>query len=124
MENSILKRKITREIEHLISESCANQKSIKTFNTLHIAILKKYYNAATVSIDYHRKRVKMDIIMDDSDYDPQKVNTYIPTLYTNLLFKNLKNFLKSCIEKDDKSIGFYAQLLRSFTQKGKTLTVI
>lgn len=62
--------------------------------------------------------------MDDAYYNPQKVNTYLPTLHTNLLFKNLKEFLKSCIEKDNKSIGFYASLLRSFTQKDITLTVV
>jgi len=39
------------------------------------------------------------------------------TMYTNLIFENLKDFLNSCIDKDTKSIAFYARLLRSFTQK-------
>lgn len=123
MENSTLRMKITSEIESLISKSCASQKATDNFKTLHVALLKKYYNAADVSIDYHRKRVEMDIVMDDTQYDPHKVNTYIPTLHANLLFKNLKDFLKSCIEKDAKSLGFYASLLRTFTQKDVTLTV-
>ena len=123
MENSTLKKKIVLEIENLISRSCANQQATDKFKTLHVALLKKYYNAADVSIDYHRKRVEMDIVMDDYMYDPQKVNTYIPTLHANLLFKNLKNFLKSCIEMDAKSLGFYAGLLRTFTKKDVTLTV-
>lgn len=123
MENSTLRMKITTEIENLISNSCATQQATDKFKNLHIALLKKYYNAADVSIDYHRKRVKMDIVLDDSQYDPQKVNTYIPTLHANLLYKNLRQFLKSCIEKDTKSLGFYASLLRTFTKKDITLTV-
>ena len=124
MENSTLSKRITREIENLISRSCANQQATDEFNTLHVALLKKYYNAADVSIDYHRKRVEMEIVMDDKQYDPKKVNTYIPTLHANLLFKNLKDFLKSCIELDAKSLGFYAGLLRTFTKKDVTLTLV
>ena len=124
MENSTVKRKIAKDFENLISKSCNNQKSTDQFKSLHEAILKKYYNAADVSIDYHRKRVEMDIVMDDKYYNPKKVNTYMPTLHANLLFKNLKDFLKSCIEKDAKSIGFYASLLRTFTKKDVPLTII
>jgi len=123
MENSTLSKRITREIENLISKSCANQQATDKFSNLHVALLKKYYNAADVSIDYHRKRVEMDIVMDDDQYDPQTVNTYLSTLHANLLFKNLKDFLKSCIEMDAKSLGFYAGLLRTFTKKDVTLTV-
>ncbi|WP_422082364.1 hypothetical protein [Ulvibacterium sp.] len=124
MENSSLKGKILTEIENLITHSCADQKVTDKFEKLHIALLKKYYNAADVSIDYHRKRVKMDIVMDDTYYDPKKVNLYLPMLHANLFFKNLKAFLKSCIEGDSKSLGFYAGLLRSFTNKEVTLTVV
>lgn len=124
MENSTLRLKITREIENLISKSCSNPQTTDKFNTLHVALLKKFYNATDVSIDYHRKRVELDIVMDDEKYDPQKVNTNIPTLHANLLFKNLKDFLNSCIEIDAKSLGFYAGLLRSFSKKDATLTVV
>ncbi len=124
MENSTVKKKITAEIESLISKSCTNQKSTDQFKSLHEAILKKYYNAADITIDYHRKRVEMDIVIDDTYYNPKKVNTYLPTLHANLIFKNLKDFLKSCIEKDAKSIGFYASLLRSFTKNDMPLTVV
>lgn len=124
MENSALKMKITSEIENLISKSCTNQKATDKFEKLHVALLKKYYNAADVSIDYHRKRVELDIVMDDSIYDPKTINTYLPTLHANLIFKNLKNFLKSCIDYDTKSLGFYAGLLRTFSQKDATLTVV
>ncbi|MFD0796163.1 hypothetical protein ACFQZJ_01725 [Maribacter chungangensis] len=120
MEKSKLKGKILMELDTLISLSCKSSKSLKKYEELHIALLKKYYNAADVNIDYHRHRVKMDIVTDDTFYDPKKVNTHLPILYTNLLFDNLKSFLSSCIDNDEKSIGFYSQLLTSFT--GKKLT--
>ena len=124
MENSTVPSRIKTEIENLISKSCANQKATEKFERLHVALLKKYYNAADVTIDYHRKRVALDIVIDDKQYDPMKVNTHIPTLHANLLFKNLKDFLKSCIDMDTKSLGFYAGLLRTFTKKEVRLTVV
>jgi len=117
MEKSRLKGKILLELDNLISLSCKSPKSLKKYEELHIVLLKKYYNAADVHIDYHRHRVKMDIVTDDSFYDPNKVNTHLPILYTNLLFDNLRSFLGSCVDKDEKSIGFYSQLLSSFTDK-------
>lgn len=124
MENSSLKEKVISEIENLISQSCPNREISQKFKNLHVAILKKYYNASDVSIDYHRKRVAMDIVMDDSVYNPKKVNTYLPTLHANLLFKNLNDFLKSCLDKDHKSLAFYASLLRSFANKDVTLMAV
>ena len=124
MENSSLKGRILMEMENLISQSCNGQHPVEEFKELHIALLKKHYNAARVSIDYHRRRVKMDIVTDDSCYDPKKMNLYIPTLYVNLFFRNLKDFLKSCIQKDSKSLGFYAGLIRSFTNREVLLTAV
>lgn len=111
------------EIENLISRSCPNRKMPKNFENLHVAIVKKHYNATDVSIDYHRKRIAMDIVMDDNDYDPQKVNLHVPTLHANLLFQNLRDFLKSCIDKDNRSVAFYAGLLRSYENRDVKLTV-
>lgn len=117
MEKSRLKARILSELNKLISLSCKSTNSLKKYEELHVALLKKYYNAAAVNIDYHRHRVKMDIVTDDSLYDPKKANTYLPILYTNLLFDNLKSFLSSCIDMDEKSIGFYSQLLSNYTGK-------
>lgn len=122
MERSNLRSKILREIENLVARS-PKQKVTQRYENLHVAILKNHYNAAEVSIDYHRKRVQMDIVVDDNDYDPKKVNIYIPTLHANLLFKNLSDFLKSCIDKDSKSLAIYAGLLKSFKEKEANYTI-
>ncbi len=121
MENSSLKGRILREIESLIAQSCPKQKVPIKFENLHVALLKKYYNAADVSIDYHRKRVEMDIVMDDLAYDPQKVNTDLPILHANLWFRNLADFLRSCLDKDNRSLAFYAGLLKSYQNNDRIL---
>ncbi len=121
MENSNLKGRILMEMEDLIAQSCPEQKVAPDYETLHVAILKKHYNAADVSIDYHRRRVEMELVMDDKDYDPKTVNLYLPTLHVNLWFRNLRDFLKSCIDYDSKSLAFYASLLSSYTNKSLPL---
>ncbi|WP_291864586.1 hypothetical protein [Maribacter sp.] len=123
MENSNLKGRILMDVENLISRSCTDQTNTLNFKRLHIALLKKYYNAADVSIDYYRHRVKMDIVIDDKQYNPKTANVNLPVVHANLFFKNLKEFLKSCIDKDSKSLGFYATLLRSFTQQEVKLSI-
>jgi len=123
MEKSKVREKVLMELENLIALSCKDRKGYKKFNRLHVALLKKHYNAADVTIDYHRNRVQMDIILDDDIFQAEKVNVNIPTLYTNLLFLNLRKFLKSCIDKDQKSIGFYAQILSSFHRKENQFTL-
>lgn len=117
MEKTKLKGRILMELESLISRSCAKSQMTKNFQSLHRAVIKNHYNATDVSIDYHRKRIAMDIVMNEKDYDPQKINLKLPTLYTNLFFNNLCEFLKSCIDRDTRSLAFYAGLLKSYTKK-------
>lgn len=122
MENSDLKKKVLNEIENLIIKSCPKNTILKKYQYLHEAILKKHYNAADISIDYHRKRVIMYIIMDDSSYDPNKLNISLPLLRTNMIFNDLREFLRSCLDKDNGSIAFYAKLLRTYENQGKEYT--
>ena len=109
------------EIETLIAQSCTPDKLNKRFKKLHQLILKKHYNAADVAIDYHRKRVNMDIVLDDSQYQPNTVNTDLATIPANFFFNNLCDFLRSCLSDDNKSLAFYAGLLRTFAKKDVTL---
>ena len=124
MEKSNLRERVLREFEKLISKSCKNPTDSKKYQQLHIVLLKKYYNALNVSVDYHRHRVQMDIIQDVNAYDPKRINTYLPTVYTNLLFNSLCTFLTNCVERDPKSVGFYAQLLNSFEKNKENLELV
>jgi len=123
MENSNLRGRILMEMEDLIAQSCPKRKVDQKFEPLHVDLIKKHYNAAEVSIDYHRGRVEMDLVINDKDYDPKTVNLYLPTLHMNLWFRDLCDFLKSCIDSDAKSLAFYASLLQSFKGKDKPLTM-
>ncbi|MGI9547343.1 MAG: hypothetical protein ACR2MM_08910 [Flavobacteriaceae bacterium] len=124
MRKSELRGRILMEIESLISQSCTTGKLNKRFQNLHKLLLKKHYNAADVSIDYHRKRVKMDLVMDDRDYNPRSLNIHLPTIPANFFFKDLCDFLKSCLDDDNKSLAFYAGLLRSYSKKDVTLMAV
>jgi len=117
MENSSLKTRILTEVEKIIARSSAKGKMTKKIQDFHEAIIKKYYNASDAQIDYHRHRVKMNIVINDEVYDPKTVNINLKTLPMNLFFKNLSDFLKSCIEKDPKSLAFYSKLVCDFSNR-------
>lgn len=117
MEKTWLRAKIISEFKDLITLSCSNQKMIRKFQDLHITILKKHYNAVDIFIDYHRNRIYMDIVLDDSFYNSRKVILNMPVVKTNLWYSNLFTFLKTCVEKDDKSIAFYASLLQAYKKE-------
>ena len=124
MKKEKLRERVLVELEKLISLSCKNPNGSRKYEQLHVALLKKYYNATNVIIDYHRHRIKMEVIQDDSLYDPKTINTYLPIIYTNLLFNSLCKFLNSCVEKDNKSIGFYSHLLNSFRKSNNTIELV
>ena len=109
------------ELENLVSRSCNKGEVTEQSQQLHEMLLKKHYNAVGVQIDYHRRRVEMDIVMDDTAYDPKKVNTDMPTIHANFFFKNLKDFLLSGVNSDSKSLAFYCRLLRKMNKKDTPL---
>jgi hypothetical protein len=117
MRKSELRGRILMQIERLIAQSCVPGSLSARFQNLHESIIKKHYNAAEVSIDYHRQRVKMAIVLDDEAYDPKSANLDLPTFPANFYFKNLCDFLKSCIGDDQKSLAFYSGILKNFTRK-------
>lgn len=119
METLNVKSRILMEMEKLIARSSAKGKMTKKIQSFHEAIIKKHYNASDVVIDYHRHRVKMNIVMDENGYDPKTVNMNLVILPMNLFFKNLREFLKSCLEGDPKSIAFYAKLITDLSSKKK-----
>lgn len=120
MESMNVKSRILMEMDKLIVQSSgATERVTKKMRSFHEAIIKKHYNASDVNIDYHRHRIKMNVIMDEGAYDPKTVNIGLPILPMNLFFKNFNEFLNSCVENDAKSIGFYAKLIKDLSTKEK-----
>lgn len=107
------------EMESLIARSSAKGKMTKKIQSFHEAIIKKHYNASDVVIDYHRHRVKLNLVIDENAYDPKTVNVNLAILPMNLFFKNLRDFLKSCLESDAKSLAFYAKLIQDLSHKSR-----
>lgn len=109
------------EIESLISHNRPQQKITLSDEKLHIAILQHYYNATEVVIDYVRKRVAIDIVLDDQNYDPKTINLFLPTVRANFKFKELRKFLMSCIDSDARSLAYYSGIIRDFKAKNNAL---
>ena len=124
MENSGLKTRILKEMERLIAKSSAKGEMTKKARSFHEAIIKKHYNASDITIDYHRRRIRMNVIMNEKNYTPNTVNLNLDVLPMNLFFKNLGDFLNSCLESDPKSLAFYAKLLQDFTSRKMAQTVL
>ncbi|MCM4167525.1 hypothetical protein KCTC52924_00976 [Arenibacter antarcticus] len=124
MENSRLKSTVFLEIKSLISESCSKNRLSRKSQNLHESIIKNHYNAVDASIDYNRNRVIMEIVMDDSYYNPQTINLSLPLLRTNMFFDNLEELLNSCLDTDNSNIAFYAQLLKTYGNKDSKLALV
>lgn len=123
MKSKMIENRILSDLEELISESCNHRESNTRFEDLHRDLLRNHYNAADVDIDYHRKRIKMLVLTDESGYRPGGVNLNLPVVYVNLLFGNLREFLTGCLRRDRRSLSFYAQLLRGFKSKSPQLAL-
>ncbi len=124
MGNSRLTTKILMEMENLITRSSTLENITSRFQDLHKSILRKHYNAADVEIDYHNHRIKMDVVLDDREYDPKTINMVVSTMPVNLFYKDLGAFLNTCLTKDVKSLAFYASLLKQHTDKDIAMIVL
>lgn len=125
MENSRLGTKILFETEKLIDQSLdANGDPMENFEDFHLALLKNHYKAASAKIDYHRHRAQLDIIINEEDYQPQKVNMILATVPMNIYFKDLGEFLKSSLDSDVKNLAFYARLIRFYTNRDVALLAV
>ena len=92
---------ILTEMNNLITYSCNNQNvSTERFSTFHKALLKKHFEASEVSIDLEQNTLHLKILVENNKY----VNV-------NFEYQSLEALLKSCLEKDDNSLGFYQNML-------------
>ncbi|SNY95331.1 hypothetical protein [Flagellimonas pacifica] len=124
MGDSRLTTRILMEMENLITKSSKRQNITSRFKDLHKSILRKHYNAADVEIDYGKQRIKMDVVLDDHEYDPKIINMVVSTMPLSLYYKDLDTFLKSCLVKDVKSLAFYALLLKQHTNEDVSMLAL
>ncbi|MDX1543431.1 MAG: hypothetical protein R3214_05725 [Christiangramia sp.] len=102
--NRIATPEIIDEIKNLISYSINNRTlENSNFQTMHRAIIKKYFEAKHVNIDYKNQTIDMQLPVGGRRY-------------TSITFEcqDIERFLKSCLKKDEKSLFFYHSLLTHY----------
>lgn len=96
---------IIEEVKNLVSYSCNDcQEGGSSFSSLHKGLVKVYFEARNVEIDYKNQKVKVELPIT-------------PTDYTKVSFdcQNLERFLKSCVKTDKKSLLYYQNVLAYYS---------
>jgi len=102
--NNFTPEVIIDEVKNLISYSIANkQEDAEKFEELHKAVIKKYFDARKIRINYLTQTIDLELPMSNNNY-------------TGITFEclDLNNFLQSCIKKDEKSLFYYQDLLINY----------
>lgn len=111
------KSAVVQNIKQLIDISCNANKSDSWFRLFHLRIIKMAYNATEVSIDYDRKRMYMNVMVNEDYYNIYSTKTSLPTIAVNLIYTDLKDFLNTCILEDDNSLAIYPSIMANFLNK-------
>lgn len=103
MHNITPPEQIIDEVKNLISYSISSRDIDSTFKTMHRAIIKKYFEAKDVKINYQEHTVDMKIPVGKRQY-------------SSITFEcqDIERFIKSCLKKDEKSCEFYQNLLSHY----------
>jgi len=102
--NDSTKPEILEEVKNLITYSIsAKNPETSNFELLHRAIVKKYFEAKNVKINYEDQTIELQLPVGQKKY-------------TSITFEcqDLERFLKSCLKKDQKSIFFYESILAHY----------
>ena len=92
------------EIKNLITYSVHNRElENSNFPNMHRAIIKKYFEAKNVNINYDNHTVEMKLPVGEKKY-----------MSITFECQNIERFLKSCLKKDEKSLFFYQNLLNHY----------
>ena len=92
---------ILDEVKNLISYSISNkEEDTEKFESLHRAVIKKYFEAKDIQINYLAQTIDLKLPISNNNY-------------TAITFEclDLNNFLQSCLKKDEQSLFFYQSLL-------------
>ena len=96
---------ILEEVKNLVTYSCHGSKETGSpFTSLHKGLVKLYFEARNVEIDYQNQIVKVEI--------PVAANNY-----TSVSFEcqDLERFLRSCVRSDKKSLLYYQNVLSYYS---------
>ncbi|TVZ25787.1 hypothetical protein JM83_0717 [Gillisia sp. Hel_I_86] len=95
---------ILDDVKNLISYSITNKDVDNSkFESLHKAIIQRYFDAKNIRIDYIDQTVDLKL--------PVSKNKFTPITFECL---DLESFIISCIKTDEKSLYFYQNLLTHY----------
>lgn len=95
---------IIEEVKNLISYSIINPEVENAkFEGMHKSIIKKYFDAKDIFINYKAQTIDLKLPMSSNKY-------------TGITFEclDLNDFLQSCIKLDEESLYFYQDLLTHY----------
>lgn len=98
---------IYRSVNEVITESCASEVRISAqANSLHKAILKKFFCAEKVEVLYEEKKVVLTVRVSATERTTLEIE-----------YDHLNDFLNKCIDKSEKHIRFYQGLLQYYAMQ-------
>lgn len=86
---------------------------MEKYSSLHKGIIKMYFGARRVEIDYQNHTIKAEIPMSDYQYTT-----------VNFECQDLDRFLSSCLKKDKRSLNFYQSSLNYYNHTPGALSQV
>lgn len=96
---------ILDEIKNLVIRSCNDVTDPNSiYNSLHKGIIKMYFEARNVEINYETRIIKVEIPVTEREY-------------TTVSFEcqDLSRFLNSCLKQDKRNLIFYQNALNYYS---------
>ncbi|GHC60461.1 hypothetical protein [Ulvibacter litoralis] len=117
MENS--NKLVNQKMRELIEVSCDIENSGDTYYSLHKSLLKFFFNAIAVTIDYDKKLISLWNSKPTRKVD-FKLYGIDEAVSAKVNYTNLEDTLKGCLEEGEKQERFYRSLLAFYSQKSST----
>jgi hypothetical protein len=105
---------IIEQFKSFIHSSCTDlETGMEKYSSLHKGIIKMYFGARRVEIDYQNQTIKAEIPISDHEYTT-----------VNFECQELDRFLASCIKKDKRSLNFYQSSLNYYNHTPGALSQV
>lgn len=109
---------IIDDLNILIDISCLEKANVKLFKEFHNSLISLAYKATDVEIEYGRKRIYMNVLLEEvkGDYLIRYDDSTLRGMSTNLYYSQLKHFLKLCVKDEAYVVENYTTLKAKFLE--------
>lgn len=112
------------DLKLLIDISCENVEEQICYSEFHSTLIRMAYKATDVKINYHRKRIYMNVLSEDESFDLVSINYFAAAMSANLSYSSLDELLKSCFLVGDEVLKHYYPFLVADFNKRKTKVLV